>query len=49
MTIICDSPWENREKVNASGGGGGLPYETDRDARWKFLHLTPKGDHLGVA
>ena len=26
------------------GGGGGLPYEKARDARWKKLNLTPKGD-----
>ena len=29
--------------------GGELPYETDGDACRKFLNLTPKGDHLGVA
>ena len=37
------------QQVCISQGGGGLPYETDGDARRKILNLTPKGDPLGMA
>jgi len=30
-------------------GGGGLPYETDGDARWKIRIKPLKGTNLGVA